>query len=212
MRKFVLLLTVAVGLLAVGIYAQESGQRTKSNPSVPVGGKVEAVMHPEFIPEDLDDLVKWSPLIVRGIVSMQLPARCTDADCSFLYTDFEFAVKKLLKEDGTNRKFDKVIVSQDGGKLGELEATVHGDPLMQEGEEYILCLAFDPREDRLQYDGARWVVRGIYHGKFKIENEKVVVGEKSVFQRMLHGSLNPISLENTSVADLVSQIERAVTK
>ena len=155
-----------------------------------------ALPNPDFYPEDLNDLVKWTPLIVRGVVSMQLPARCANVECTFLYTDFEFSIKRLLKVDGTNRKYDKVIVSQDGGKLGDLEVTVSGEPLMHEGEEYILCLIYDPREDRLKYDGARWVVRGMWNGKYKIQDGKVVLGKKSLFKNKINSTPNPKSLED----------------
>lgn len=205
-------LVVGILLPTIGVFGQENARRTNTTTAAPVGLKSEVIRHPEFVPEDLESLVNYSPLVVRGIVSKQLATRCALDDCSYLYTDFEFTVKKLLKDDGTRRKFDKVIVAQDGGRLGNSELVVSGDSLMREGEEYVLCLAYDPREERLRYEGARWVVRGIWHGKFKIQDEKVVVEEKSIFKKTIHGSFNPKSVEDISAADLIAQIERAVSK
>lgn len=211
MRK-ALVFVMVLHLLTIKVTAQVNARNTTATAAMPPGLKSHITPYPEFIPDDLDSLVEYSALVVQGIVSMQLPTRCVPPDCAFFYTDFEFTVKKLLKDDGTKRKFDKLIVSQDGGKLGDSEMTVVGDTLMREGEEYILCLAFDRREGRLLYDGARWVVRGIWQGKFRIKDQKVAVEETSVFKKTLNGSFNPRSVEDISVTDFVSQLERIVAK
>ncbi|MFN8005947.1 MAG: hypothetical protein U0V70_02730 [Terriglobia bacterium] len=185
---------------------------TSDNPGdVIYKGIIRPTKHADFTPEDLADLVKWSPLIVRGVISMQLPTRCTDESCRSLYTDFEFTISKGLKLDDPRRKLDKLIVSQDGGKLGDLEVNFVGEVLMREGEEYILCLRPDPNEDRLHYDGARWTIFGFYNGKFKIVNEQVVVEDNSVFKNVIRdGVPNSRSLEGISVDTLVAQIEAAL--
>src|SRR5436309_6149141 len=107
---------LAIGLITTVVHAQEPVGNTVTREGRPPGGRSIVTLHSDFVPEDLDSLVTYSPLIVRGKIEMQLPARCAGEDCLFLYTDFEFTVSQLLKDDGTKRKFDKVIVSQDGGK------------------------------------------------------------------------------------------------
>jgi hypothetical protein len=206
-----LFLIIGFMLLSSDVAAQQDGRRTSTG-TRPPGLKSELILHPDFVPEDLESLVNYSPLIVRGVVGLQLPSRCAVPNCSILYTDFEFAVTRLLKSDGTERKFDKVIVSQDGGKLGDAETSVVGDTLMRVGEEYVLCLAYDSREDRLKYDGARWAVRGIWHGKFKVKDGKIAVEENSVFKKTVNGSFNPKSVEDIAATDLESQIGRALAK
>ena len=96
-------------------------------------------------------------------MALELPTRCRTPEirpCLSLETDFEVTVKKILKFEEPamgplGLKFDKVIVSEDGGKIGGNEVVIEGDLPFEVGEEYVLFLEYDIRPDLLRYEGYR---------------------------------------------------------
>lgn len=67
-----------------------------------------------------------------------------------------------------------------GGTLGKLTIEVKGDPVVSEGERYILFLQRDDRKAVPNTSGLpRYVVAGIWSGKMRIEQGKMVISSAS---------------------------------
>ena len=118
----------------------------QGNP-VETGGHDKGVLHIYAevpAPASLEDLVKGSQVIIEGEVQESLGTRLSDpARASSVYTDFPVTVKRVLKgpED-----LKEIIVTQIGGKLGDLEVIPHvGGTHLEPGERDILFLNPDPR-------------------------------------------------------------------
>ena len=165
MREFIAHL-VFLALLTTTSNAQVEPSRVgkRSTPSGPLSGTITTIVETTDTVEDLKDLTQKSPLILQGIVTLELPSRCRTPEnkpCLALETDFEFTTNKILKYDqpalksSNSLKLDKVLVCQNGGKSGNYQVVTEGDMPLEVGEEYILFLTYDARPDLLRYEGYR---------------------------------------------------------
>ncbi|MBI1745785.1 MAG: hypothetical protein HYR55_04260 [Acidobacteria bacterium] len=137
-------------------------------------GKAIAFVDMVDVPTNLSELAQRADLIIQGTVESILSSRYLNSDVSdSMETDLWISVQSILKGP-KGEPIERVVVSQFGGKIEDLEIVVLADPLMQSGENYILFLKIDNRTDLPNYDkGRRYTVVGGESGKFKIEGHKI---------------------------------------
>jgi len=83
------------------------------------------------------------------------------------------AVSTVLKGTVPNSSAT-VLVSQIGGKAEDWDVAADGDPLMAQGERYILFLMRDERKELPNASGMpRYSAVGVWSGKAKVTNGKV---------------------------------------
>ncbi|MBI1748509.1 MAG: hypothetical protein HYR55_18270 [Acidobacteria bacterium] len=173
---------IAVILLILGTLSASVLAQGNRNPKRPRGASAEP-MEPViegagittidlmFVPKSLNELAEASDLIVEGEVESVLESRYSNSDIPVdLDTDLKISVKRVLKGA---KDIKSVVVSQPGGKLNGLETKVREDPLMQEGEHYILFLIEDARVNLPGYKDPRYIITALWHGRFKIEDSKI---------------------------------------
>lgn len=161
---------VLAGLLvaaSMGI-SQDAGRRTGTTNPCP-GGKGTAELDVVDVPS-LDYLVRASSLIVEGTVVKVLPSFARDPNhVNAIETDSLIAVSKTLH--GTPPTSNTVALFQIGGGAGSCAEFVPDDPLVGEGDQYILFLTPDNRKGVSNTSGApRYVAVGVWSGKVKIAN------------------------------------------
>ena len=158
-------------------------------------------------PFSLEELVARSEVIVQG--------RCLrswtdwDANHQFIWTHHEIEVSAPLK--GTLAR--TVVVSEVGGRVGELQLLVEGMPTYRPSEELVLFLYRTPT--------GLWRARGLGQGKYTVRIDDS--GTRRV-RADLHGAalLEPNGgparvsalrrLEGTALEDFKSQIRDLVAR
>lgn len=173
---------VAVILLILGTLSAAALAQGNRNPKKPKSTSAEltepviegtgiTTIDLMFVPKSLNELVEASDLIVEGKVESILESRYSNPDIPVdLDTDLKISVKRVLKGA---KDIKSVVVSQPGGKLNGLETIVREDPLMQEGEHYILFLTEDDRVNLPGHKDPRYIITALWHGRFKIEDSKI---------------------------------------
>ncbi len=152
------------------------------------GGRVLHTPHPTEPVVSLGQLIDMSKLIVDGAITSVLPAIHPDPDpdsdeveTHSIVSITEVLLRLDLGADGLTRLVETppegshtILLAQWGGKAGKWEVDVPSDPLVKQGERYILFLIPDdrtqpPNTSRLP----RYHAVGAWSGKVKVENGKI---------------------------------------
>jgi hypothetical protein len=155
--------------------AQDAFRRNASINPCP-GGKGTTELD-SVVARSLDDLIQMSHLIVEGTVVKVLPSVSMNADHpETIETDSLISVSAILYGSlpaGTNT----IALFQIGGKTAICEQVVPDDPLVREGERYVLGLwADNRRQPPANTSGApRYSVAGAWSGRVRMEAGKVHV-------------------------------------
>jgi hypothetical protein len=162
---------LGLGLAAVGF---SQGNRETAPPTRNPKGTGILIMEPSFSPGSIDELLDRTEVLVDGVVQSVPAARLRNPQIpDSLETDVVISVGRILggRMDPAVRK---VVVTQQGGRLGDLEIIAEDDPLMTPGERYILFLAKDTRPSLPELGMPRFVVTGIWSGRFRVTDKKVI--------------------------------------
>ena len=196
------LLLLLLELCVAGVLAQTQNRPT--SPDAPTHGTAQVFLTPSFVPRNLPDLVDRADVIVDASVETVLPSRWTDpARKSSLETDVLLSVVRVLKGPATA----KIIVSQSGGKLGDLYIEAPQDPLMVTAERYILFLINDGRTNLPTYSLPRirrYVVTGIWNGRFYVHGDHVNVGSLATSTLKLY--------DDKPLGDFTNEIASALSR
>jgi hypothetical protein len=143
-------------------------RRTPSSSARPVEGTVQTLVEPLFVPASLEELVKYADVVIDGSVETVLSPRVRRADKpASLETDVVISIDEIVKGTAAWKSLKKAIVSQPGGKLGNLEVVTPQITRLQEGVRYILFLNSDTRFILPDYNGLpHFVITGIWTGQF----------------------------------------------
>lgn len=167
-----LLLTIAVTLITYSGFAQ--GNR-RTAPLKPTKGRVELTISPLWSPKSLKDLEGRAELVIDGSVQSVVATRLTDPNNpASLETDYLLKVNRILggSQGGSP---ETIVVSQLGGKSGDLEVVTPQNPAMKIGENYILFLNRDSRLSRSGSAAPGYEIAGVWSGKLRIENGRVQI-------------------------------------
>src|SRR5713226_3042753 len=173
MRIFITLCTCA--LLANLLAAQDQSGRQRVGSPPP---KVHGTVHPDVDytppPPTLQGLVKTADVIVDGTVQSIFPARLRDVnDPGSVETDAVFAVDRVFK--GKPEELRSLVITQVGGKYGDVEVIVDNTKPLRPGDRHILFLHYDRRTIVPTYprtDG-NFVIVGGFGGNFKVDGNAV---------------------------------------
>lgn len=163
----VVLLTITVAC------AVTMGQGNRRNsPILPSqGGTVVMTVSPLDEISSFEDLAAKADLIVQGSVERVLPSRFRNPSLpGTIETDSLVAIHRVLfgEDRSTN---GRILISQMGGRVGDFEAIVPQDTLLQEGQGYFLFLDRETR-DLPNYTGApRYIITGVWKGKVPVDRE-----------------------------------------
>jgi hypothetical protein len=122
----------------------------------------------------LDKLAQSSQLIVAGTVAKVLPAFNRNPEhLGAIETDSLISITQLLYE-ALPLETRTITLAQIGGKAGPCTEVVPADPLVIEGEKYVLFLVADNRKKPANTSGSpRCFAAGVWSGKAKIVNGKM---------------------------------------
>lgn len=155
--------------------AQQSGSFSDQ---FPIKGKIVMNPDPLWPVTSLKQLITAAPLIISGTV-LSVPPSVQVGDNRQPHPHLEtrslIAVDAILKGAVPNQA-GIIVLTQAGGKLGELEMVVPSDPLVQEGERYILFLMSDDDNQKARPNTSgmpRYCVVGIWSGKAKVVDRKI---------------------------------------
>src|SRR5712692_4980822 len=153
MRKLVLLIGTIIATVALA-----QNRRDATAPQPAPHGSATLIRTPAFSPSSLDQLTGKAELILDGEVEAVVPTRLANPNNpTSLETDSIISVNRALKGVTVQR----VVVSQPGGKQGDLEIISNQDALMQKGERFILFLTRDNRANLPVIEGLpRFVITG----------------------------------------------------
>jgi hypothetical protein len=174
MRIFIALYACAL-LANLSAAQNQTGRRTVGSPPPELHG----TFHPIYDsgpgrPQSFADFVKTADVIVDGNVQSIFPTRLRNSsDPISAETDSLFAVDRVLK--GQPEKLRSLVITQVGGKYGEVEVIVDDRPLLKTGERHILFLGYDRRTIVPTYprtDGNFYILDGST-GNFKVEGNVV---------------------------------------
>jgi len=164
---------------AVVLIAQTTAGRTAGSPGRPRSGVVRIVEEPLFVPSSLKALALHASVIVDATVSAVQPARLVTGsnpaggDSSWVETDSILTVSSALKSGGVTQGA-KLIISQTGGRYGNLQVVTANDEIVEQGQRYILFLEPDTRPNLPTYGALpRFDVVGIWHGRFAVVDGKI---------------------------------------
>jgi hypothetical protein len=124
-----------------------------------------------MVPLSIAQLTAKAQLVLQGNVTSKTVQR--DAE-GRIYTRIELQVADVWKGPHKTKTFTLV---QSGGTLGEEIATVDGQEEFSIGEEVVVFLALNSRNEG--------VVIGLSQGKFKVRKEP---GGEKVVQNLFHGA------------------------
>jgi hypothetical protein len=149
------------------------------------GGSISFSAHQDEPVFSLDQLIRMSPVIIRGTVISVLPPFNTNPEIpEFVETDSLIRVDQLLRGNLPDH-VSNISLGQSGGKLGGWDARIIGDPLVKENERYIFFLHPDDRTKVLNTTGSpRFYAVGIHTGRVAVEAGKIR------FQRDSHPQLH----------------------
>lgn len=201
MRRYVVLIEVlACGALCA---AQTASPRRPGGASLACPPSGKAIEEVELVssPDNLQSLILGSHLIVRGTVSKVLPAFNRNPNISTaIETDSVVSVTDTLY--GTLPGTSSITLAQMGGKTSACEEVVPDDPLVRQGEEYILFLRTDHRTLPNASGFQRYAVFGMWNGKAKVENQTVHFLPSA--ERLLH------KYDGTDVTAFVENIRQLI--
>jgi hypothetical protein len=132
-------------------------------------------------PKSIADLVTRSQLIIDCLIDASLPSRLSDAKNPLsIQTDVVVLVKQVYKGSLNQASFPHVAIEQLGGSMGKLQVVHDQDSPLQPGSRHILFLEPDSRVGLPNVAGLpRYLVVGIWVGKFRVENHKISASKNS---------------------------------
>lgn len=138
------------------------------------GGTTTVELDPVGGTPTLNGLVQMSELVIVGTVVNVLPAFSPSVDhLDTVKTESLVAVEQLLYGSlplGTKT----ILLSQLGGRTGVCALVVPDDPLVKNGERYVLFLRADNQTEPPNTSGSpRYFAAGVWSGKAKIVNGKM---------------------------------------
>jgi len=125
-------------------------------------------------------------------------------DSASVETDAIFAVDRVLK--GRPESLRTLVVTQMGGKYGDVDVVVEGLTRLSQGDRHILFLNYDPRTIAPVYprtDGNFYIV-GAPIGDFKVQDKTVKWMSLSTAEAFK-------KFENVTVEDFIAQIVAEVS-
>ena len=171
MRPIYCLIVFLTASLSLG----QVGVKDKSPTAVSIVARTHVDVDVVDTPDSIEELLVLAPLVVSGIVdSSKLPARPSDPanPNSVVESDVVFLVSSVIKGHllDSQKTFKRLVVCQIGGLYKGRLVVPSGESLLEQGENYILFLAPDPRKGRPNVaDLPRYYVVGVWSGKFRIE-------------------------------------------
>jgi hypothetical protein len=169
MRIFIAICTFVL-LAGVAAAQNQSGRRTVGNPSPELHGTFYPIYDSGPVPQSLQGLVKAADVIVDGMVQVIFPTRLRQVnDPISVETDSLFAVDRVLK--GQPETPRSLVITQVGGRHGDVEVIVKDRPLLKTGDRHILFLNHDRRTlvpIYPQTDGNFSIIGG-FIGNFKVQ-------------------------------------------
>jgi len=170
-----LIATSALLLFSYPSLAQnQSGRRRVGDPPVVPHGTIRAIYDSFETPQSLKELVKAADVIVDGRVQSIFPGRLRQVnDPTSVETDALFAVDRVLK--GTPELLRSLVITQMGGKYGDVEVVVEHLTRLNQGDQHILFLNYDRRTIVPPYprtDG-NFTIVGAWIGNFKLQDNAV---------------------------------------
>lgn len=151
------------------------GQTSAHRPPDITGGKITVQVEPTIEPWSLLQMIQVAPLIVDATVLNRLPTINTssDPDHPVLQTHSVLAVSKVLAGKIPSSSAT-IVIEENGGRFGNWDVEVKGDPLVSPGERYILFLMPEIRKTIPDTTGLpRYGVLGAWAGKIKVTGGKV---------------------------------------
>jgi hypothetical protein len=162
-----LLATLLLGLMTIGVAAQEKTIPEKVRAGLPAGADLTI----DYANLYLDQLADQSDLIVRGLITGTNSHLTKDE--RWIQTDYNVLVLERLHARGTIKHGQTIVVSRFGGTVeveGKKVTMSSGFPPFQIGDEYVFFL--NPRPD-----GTFSILAGPY-GLFKnVSGEVEQVGQ-----------------------------------
>jgi hypothetical protein len=159
---------------AVLLTAQSAARRNNSSVEDPCpGGRATAEVDTVGVPT-LEAMIRGSQVIADGIVVRVLPAFVNNPQYpgTSIETDSLIALTEIIS--GTLPPGSQTIaLDQMGGKVGGCTVVVPADPLVKEGERYILFLRADDRPVPNTSGFPRYSAIGLWSGKAKVEAGKM---------------------------------------
>jgi hypothetical protein len=191
---------VLIGLLvSLTLDAQSAHRKNDGTHPCPPGGK--ATTEPELRETvvSMDQLLRMSELIIDGSVTQVFPSVGRSPNLpEAIETHSLLSVAAILSgalPSGTS----SIVLVQEGGKTAQCEEVVADDPLVKEGERYLLFLDQDNRKQPPNSTGSpRYYTVGLWSGKAQ------VLGGKITFLARAHQSLH--TYDNTEVDAFTSML------
>lgn len=86
----------------------------------------------------MEEMLEKSHLVVRGVLTEVSPAARVDFENggNSIFTNYTFDVKETYR----GKEKDQVVVSEEGGQVGNMEFVCEGGPSFELGKEYVLFL------------------------------------------------------------------------
>jgi hypothetical protein len=164
-----LILPAAFAVVAI---AQQKPDDGSIGDRVPPKGRVVVMVTPLIQPITLDGLLRASSLVVDGTITSVQPAinMRENSKIPTVETRSIVAINSVLKGKVPGSSAI-IMLTQIGGKYQEWDVSVAGDPVVKEGDRYILFLASDdlrPKERPNASGCPRYCVIGVWSGKVKV--------------------------------------------
>ena len=123
----------------------------------------------DFLVQELstEDMIKKSHLVIKGELTEISPAAWVDTENggNSIYTNYVFRVKETYRGEVK----DEVVLSQEGGQVGNRRTVCCGSPEFELGKEYVLYLYRPmPGYGLVTDDDYYWLV-GYNQGVFAVE-------------------------------------------
>jgi hypothetical protein len=200
-----------IGLItAVTVMFAQQKTVPSGNPATTSSRVVYVHQEPMYAPGSLEELEGLADLIVEGMVdSSTIPPRKPNTGIpNHLETDSVFLVSTVFKGDLSSQKsFPRVVISQVGGKDGDL-IFMPEEPLLSQGEKMILFLRKDPRNLPSVAALPRFTIAGIWAGKFRVQASRNDPNKKIIGVPRKSGGLKDHDLEDHD--HFVGHIQSAV--
>ena len=125
---------------------------------------------------NLNVMVRRSDVILIGAVVEVVPPVNVDPSPRHLQIETESVVSVEQLLSGSVGNAAKIVLAQIGGNIPPYNQSVAGDPIVKEGERYVLFLRLDNRKLPTQKPGlARFISVGVGDGMVKIVDGKVQI-------------------------------------
>jgi hypothetical protein len=166
---------IAVLMCTTSVFAQVVNRSTQDRDRDPCqGGGISVEVEPVGGRPGLDQLIAMSELVIVGTVNNVLPAfNPSPNDKRTVETDSLVAIDQILYGK-LPTGVRTILLFQLGGSTATCSMVVPADPLVKNGERYVLFLRVDPRTQVPNASGApRYFAAGYWSGKAQIVNGRI---------------------------------------